>query len=339
MRRALWLGVFLLLSSAGLAAEESFEVKLVVDGVYAAIAPGAYDGRCNSAIALLDDGVLVVDTHLTPAQARTLIAHVKKLTDKPVKYVLNTHPHGDHFQGNQAFLEAFPGVEIVASEATRRDLENRGIPRVKRALSDANQKVEMLRAELAKASEAQKMELEGKLRQAEADLAEQAAIQPALPTRTFDHQMAIRGRTRTVEFICVGPAHSGSDVVAYLPKEKVIITGDLLHGWTPYMGDSTPFDWIRALDRVEKLDFDTIIGGHGDVMRGKGQFEMWKQYLGDLMAEATQAYVQGATLDEARKRIATTLQAKYGAKMPSTFPQDVIGNIEKAYRFVSGMTQ
>lgn len=125
----------------------------------------------------------------------------------------------------------------------------------------------------------------------------------------------------------------------YLPKEKVLASGDALHGWTPYMGDSYPYDWIKTLDEAEKLDFDYAIGGHGDVMRGKGMFELWKEYFRDLLAETAEAYAQGASLTEARKSVAAKLAPKYASKFPPTFPQDVIGNIEKAYRVVSGATE
>jgi len=338
MKPRYWLAIGLLLAASVLtAADKPFEVKPVADGVYAVIAKGAFDGRCNSAIVMLDDGVLVVDTDLTPAQARDLIAEIKKMTGKPVKYVLNSHPHGDHFQGNQAYLDAFPSAEIIASAGTRRDLENRGLARAKAELFAASQGVEKLKADLAAASESRKHELQEKLQRAEANLAELQTRQLALPTLTFDRELTLFEKSRSVELICVGPAHSASDVVAYLPKEKVIITGDLLHGWTPYMGDSSPYDWIRALERVEKLDFDIIIGGHGDVFHGKDQFELWKQYLRDLMSETTQAWVQGATLEDAKKRVAAALQAKYTGKFPDTFPLEVQANIAKAYRFVSGV--
>ena len=338
MKRKFWLTMGLLLAASVLtAADKPFEVKQVADGVYAVIAQGAFYGRCNSAIVMLDDGVLVVDSDLLPSQARELIAELKKMTSKPVKYLLNTHPHGDHFQGNQAYLEAFPNAEIIASTAIRRDLENRGLPRAQAEVVAASLMLEKLKADLAAAPESRKQELRERLRQAEANLAELRAMHPPLPTLTFDRELTLHEKSRSVEFICVGPAHSASDVVAYLPKEKVIITGDLLHGWTPYMGDSSPYDWIRALDQVEKLDFDIIIGGHGDVFHGKDQFELWKQYLRDLMSETTQAWVQEATLEEVKKRVAAALQAKYTGKFPDTFPLDVQANIAKAYRFVSGV--
>ena len=336
MKRALWLAMALLLAASVLvAADKPYEVKPVADGVYAAIAPGAFNGRCNSAIVVLDEGVLVVDTDLTPSQARDMIAEVRKITSKPIKYELNTHPHGDHFQGNQAYREAFPNAEIIASAGTRRDLEPRGLARAKAAVFAAAQAVDKLKADLGGATESQKKELQEKLRQAEANLAELKSMQLVLPTLTFDRELTLNHTSRTVELICVGPAHSASDVVAYLPKEKVIITGDLLHGWTPYMGDSSPYDWIRALEQVEKLDFDLIIGGHGDVFHGKSQFELWKQYLRDLMLETTQAWVHGASLEAAKKQVAAALQVKYAGKFPDTFALEVQGNIAKAYRFVS----
>ena len=94
-------------------------------------------------------------------------------------------------------------------------------------------------------------------------------MQITLPTMTFDRSLILHRKSRTVEILWLGRAHTDGDVFVFLPKEKVLVTGDALHGWTPYMGDSYPFDWIKTLDVAEKLDFDYAIGGHGEVMRGK----------------------------------------------------------------------
>lgn len=337
-----WLGVLLWLVAPSLvAADGLFELKPVVPGVYAAIAKEQYKVNCNAVVILLDDGALVVDTHSKPSAARALIEQIRTVTNNQVKYVVNTHFHWDHYQGNQAYPAVWPaGVEIISSEATRESIEYRGIPRVKHELLDVPKEIEKLKADLAKASDAkQKAEIQENLRQDEAYLAELQSMQVTLPTLTFDRSLILHQKSRTVEILWLGKAHTDGDVFVYLPKEKVLASGDALHGWTPYMGDSYPYDWIKTLDEAEKLDFDYAIGGHGDVMRGKGMFEMWKEYFRDLLAETAEAYAQGASLAEARKSVAAKLAPKYARKFPPTFPQDVIGNIEKAYRVVSGATE
>ncbi len=335
-----WLGIILLAAVPPLAAEELFELKPVADGVYAAIAKPATKVNCNGAVILLDDGVMVVDTFSKPSAARALMEQIKSVTPKPVKYVVDTHFHWDHYYGNEVYLGAWPaGVEIISSEATRQNIEQRGIPRVKREILEVPKEIGTLKADLAKAADAtKKAEIQENLRQTEAYLAELKAMRVTLPTLTFDRSLMLYQKSRTVEILYLGKGHTDGDAVVYLPKEKVIITGDALHGWTPYMGDSYPYDWIRMLEATEKLDFDYIIGGHGGVMRGKGQFQMWEQYFRDLLAETAAAYAQGATLGETRQRVAAVLVPKYTGKMPATFPQDVVGNIEKAYRVVSGAT-
>jgi glyoxylase-like metal-dependent hydrolase (beta-lactamase superfamily II) len=341
MKRLRWLGVLLLCTAPNLAgADQLFELKPVADGVYAAIAKGQFKVNCNAAVIVLDDGVLVVDTESKPSAARALMEQIKIVTNKPVKYVVDTHLHWDHVYGNQVYVNAWPaGVEIISTQATREGIEHHGIPRVKREILDAPKEIEGLKADLARATDPiQKAQLEENLRQAEAYLAELKAMQLTLPTLTFDRRLIIHRPSRTVELHWFSKGHTDGDAVVYLPKDKVIITGDMLHGWTPYMGDSYPYDWIRELDEAEKLDFDYVIGGHGDVMRGKAQFELWKQYFRDLLAEAAKVYADGGTAEDARKRVAAVLVPKYTGKMPPTFPQDVIGNIDKAFRVVSFTT-
>src|SRR5438309_8996152 len=140
--------VLLLLPAACLAADELFDIKPIADGVYAAIAKPAYKVNCNAAIIILGDSVLVVDTHSKPSAARALIDQIKKLTPKPVKYVVNTRFHWDHYQGNEAYPSSWPaGVEIISSEATRASIEQRGIPRVKHEIVTMRAEIEQLRAD------------------------------------------------------------------------------------------------------------------------------------------------------------------------------------------------
>jgi glyoxylase-like metal-dependent hydrolase (beta-lactamase superfamily II) len=334
MKRIAWFAVLLFLTSPCLS-QELFDIKPVADGVYAAIAKPAYKINCNAAIILLDDGVLVVDTHSKPSAARELIAQIKKLTDKPVKYVVNTHFHWDHYQGNQAYPSSWPaGVEIISSQATRDNIEQRGIPRIRYQIATLPQDIATLRAELEKAVDPkQKEELRSNIRQTEDYLAELKSMQVVLPSLTFDHSLVLHRKSRTVHILWLGRAHTDGDVFVYLPKEKVIVTGDALHGATPFMGDSYPYDWIKTLDAAEKLDFNQVIGGHGEVMQGKQTFELWKQYFTDLLSMTADAYSQGASEPEAQKQVSALLVPKYSPKFGADFSPTA--NIAKAYQVIA----
>src|SRR6266550_1133701 len=161
------LAILFLFLPASSVADDLFDIKPVADGVYAAIAKPAYKVNCNAVIILLDDGVLVVDTHSKPSAARALIEQIKKLTPKPVKYVVNTHFHWDHYQGNEAYPSSWPaGVEIISSEATRQNIQRLGIPRVKNEIITMPQEIANLKKDLEKASNAeQKKTIEENLRQ------------------------------------------------------------------------------------------------------------------------------------------------------------------------------
>src|SRR5262249_49353809 len=146
-------------------AEDLFDIKPMADGVYAAIAKPQYKINCNAAIIMLGDSVLVVDTHSKPSAARALIEQIKKLTDKPVRYVVNTHFHWDHYQDNQAYPSSWPaGVEIIATQATRENIELRGIPRVKYEIATIPHDIEKLKSDAAAATDSkQKAELQSNL--------------------------------------------------------------------------------------------------------------------------------------------------------------------------------
>ncbi len=323
--------------AAGVPSDDLFDIKPIADGVYAAIAKPAYKVNCNAAIIVLGDSVLVVDTHSKPSAARALIEQIKKLTPKPVKYVVNTHFHWDHYQGNEAYPSSWPaGVEIISSEATRQNIQRLGIPRIKNEIVTMPQEIANLKNDLEKTSAAeQKDAIQENLRQAEAYFAELKLMQVTLPTMTFDHSLILHRGSRTVEILWLGRAHTDGDVFVFLPNEKFIATGDALHGWTPFMGDSYPYDWIQTLDAAEKLDFDSVLGGHGDVMHGKQKFDLWKQYFQDLMDRTAAVYAEGASLEEAKKSVADFLTKKYAAQFDPNFPKSVTANITKAYQVIA----
>ena len=162
-----------------------FDIKPVADGVHVAVAAPAYKVNSNTAIIESDDGVMVVDTHSKPSAARVVIAHLRELTSKPVRYVVNTHFHWDHWHGNEAYPAAYPEAEIVSNEITREAMVKKGLKRIADHVRNVPVEIAGLRADLAAATPAQRATLERDLRLAEAYLAEVKALAPALPTMAF----------------------------------------------------------------------------------------------------------------------------------------------------------
>jgi cyclase len=332
--------LFLLLATASRAADDIFQVVRVSDGVYAAIARPTFRLNCNAAIIVQDDGVVVVDSESIPSAAREVITAIKRITDKPVKFLVITHFHGDHFQGAQAYLSEWPGVEVLSSDATRESIAKRGIPRMRRETLGLPARIETLKADLQRASgDKEKAEIQKNLDQAEAYFSELKDVQGILPSLTVDRDLTLRSKSHTVQVKWLGLAHTDGDLFVYVPDAKVLVTGDALHNGTPTLTDASPYEWIRTLDAAESLDFDTVIGGHGAVLHGKAMFEVWKQFLTELMAGVANVAASGSTLAEARQTLAPALIAKYGQKfesIPAPFSQTVYANIDIAFRIVCG---
>jgi glyoxylase-like metal-dependent hydrolase (beta-lactamase superfamily II) len=317
-------------ASAG--AGDLFDLKPVADGVYAALAKPHTPINCNAAVVVYDEGVLVVDTHSRPSSAKALIADIRTVTDKPVRYAVNTHFHWDHAQGNQAYPVAFPRqVSIVASEATRENLSSMGMARVKDQIAAGPGQVADLEKRIAAATDAAaKAKLQEDLRQQKEYLAEIAGLELVLPDLTFDRSMILHRPGRDIVLLFLGRGHTSGDVVVYLPQQKVVATGDLLHGWMPFMGDSYPPEWVATLDALDKLDFDHIIGGHGAV-KPRSHLRFFRDYLADLIAEVRRAHAKGETLAQAKVSVAAALEPKFDAGMDGRFAGSVGANIEKVY--------
>jgi glyoxylase-like metal-dependent hydrolase (beta-lactamase superfamily II) len=323
----------LVLDTPAVSAQDLFELQKVADGVYAALAAPRTPINCNAAVIVYDDGVLVVDTHSRPSSARALIGQIGRLTDKPVRYAVNTHFHWDHAQGNHAYPVAFPRqVTVVASESTRENLRALGMERVKDQLDRTPRQVEELRRKLAGETEASAQDrLRDEIRQQLEYLAEMRSLELVLPDLTFDKTMILHRKDMDIVLLFLGRGHTNGDVVAYLPKQRVVATGDLLHGWMPFMGDSYPPEWVATLDALEKLEFDHVIGGHGTV-KPKSHLRVFRNYIADLVEEVRRARGRGQTLEQAKTSVAAALQPKHASGMGEAFDESVGENIEKVYK-------
>lgn len=250
-----------------------------------------------------------------------------------MRYAVNSHFHWDHAQGNHAYPVAFPKqVAIVASEATRENLRTLGMQRVKDQIESGPRTIGDLKRRLAAEKDAAvQATLREEVRQQEEYLAEIRSLDLTLPDLTFDKTLILHRADRDVVLLFLGRGHTSGDVVAYLPKQRVVATGDLLHGWMPFMGDSYPPEWVATLDALDKLDFEHIIGGHGAV-KPKSHLRFFRNYLADLIAEVRRARERGETLAQADVSVAAALKPKYEAGMDGRFAASVVANIEKVYK-------
>ena len=324
-----------LLSALPLRAEEPlFDLQKVADGVYAAIARPRNPINCNAVVVVYDEGVLVVDTHSRPSSARGLIEQIKTITDKPVRYAVNTHFHWDHAQGNHAYPVAFPKqVTIVSSEATRQNLATMGLERVKAQLEEAPNTIAALRKSLAAEKDAAaRARTLDEIRQQEGYMAELKGLELTLPDLTFDKSLILHRSGRDIVLLFLGRGHTSGDVVVYLPKEKVVATGDLLHGWMPFMADGYPPEWVSTLDQVGKLDFEQIVGGHGGV-KPRTHLTTFRNYLADLIDETRRARQRGLTLEKAKDSVAAALKPRYveGMGGETRFDGSIGSNVAKVF--------
>jgi glyoxylase-like metal-dependent hydrolase (beta-lactamase superfamily II) len=311
----------------------------VAEGVWVAVAAPAYKVNCNAAIIEDGDGVMVVDTHSKPSAARVIVGMLRELTPKPVRYVVNTHFHWDHWHGNEVYPAAYPGAEIVSNQITREAMVKKGLKRIQDHVRGVPAEIARLREELAAAPPARREKLEADLRLAKAYLAEVTALKPALPTLAFEQTMKLYRRDREIHLLHLGRAHTEGDVFVYLPKEKVVVTGDAVIGWTPFMGDGYPEDWVGTLDRLAQLDFTHIVMGHGEVV-GREWLAIFRGYVHDMVATVRREVGTGATLDEVKRRVTTALAPTY-EKPFSTYGEyrpwriGVAGNVERTFAMVS----
>jgi cyclase len=338
----------ILIGAAGLAAlgpapkqrAPAFTFTKIADDVYFAAGTGALTVFCNAAIIINQNDVLVVDSHVSPDAAQALLDELKAITTKPVRYVVNTHFHWDHWHGNEVYPAAYPSAEIVTNQLTREAMVRKGLKRIQDHVRQVPAEIAKLRAEAASAPTAdRRAKLEADLRLAEAYLAEVKGLKPALPTIAFEQTMKLYRRDREIHLLHLGRAHTEGDVFVYLPKEKVVITGDAVIGWTPYMGDGYPEDWAGTLDRLAQLDFTHIIMGHGDVV-GREWLRTFRAYVHDMVAAVRREVATGATLDEVKQRVTAALAPTYERPF-STYGEyrpwrtGLAGNVERTFEMVS----
>lgn len=281
---------------------KAFRFNEVKPGIYHAVGTGALTVVGNSSIIVSDQDVTIVDDHISPAAAWVLLDEVKALTNKPVRTVINTHFHYDHAHGNQIFG---PQVDIIGHEFTRQMLLGTAtkMPLFTNYLANLPRGVEDLKRRVAAEADAkQKAALEVQLRAAENNVAAQAELRPTPPNVTLRSEMTLFRGGREIQIRFLGRGHTAGDIVVYLPAERLVMTGDFLTAALSNMSDSYPDEWVTSLDALKKLDFDTVLPGHGDAFTDKAKIDYFQAYLRDVWSEVGRLKREGVSAEEAAKR-------------------------------------
>jgi cyclase len=289
-------GVVSLAAGSLFGAPNERQVTKLAEGIYSIEHPNSNDGNVNgnTTVIIGDREVFVVDSCYSPAAAREDIAQIRKWTDKPVGYLLNTHFHNDHNNGNKAYLDAFPSLAIVAQEETKRDMDliqPGNIEREPQQLGSAIAAFKQGKDQRGNPlSEDDKKQVQAMLPGLEKALADSKTMVYTPPTLTFTDKIDVNLGNREVQVKHLGRGNTPGDAIVYLPKEKIIVAGDLLVHPIPYTFDGYPSEWAQTLQRMAQLDASTIVPGHGAVQHDKAFLNL----TADLMQSA---------VDQVRARI------------------------------------
>ena len=265
-RRILLLTLFTALIFLAAAAQDN-PVRELAPDVYFWQGDHLLKQPANCTWIVFKDYVFVIDANF-PGPAREIIPLIRKTTNKPIRFLFDTHWHGDHSTGNRVYVEA--GAAIVCSSACDEELRTKGL---------------------------------------------KAAVKPEPASITFPDRLIFDDGRHRVELTRMGPAHSKGDAVAYLPKEKILVAGDLCVNWTWGNNVSDPdasYDnWIRVLDNLAQWDIRTLVPGHGSLGTA-ATLRAQRGYLADMQAQVKAGLKAGKTADQLTKEIDLSKHGSFG---------------------------
>lgn len=260
-----------------------FTIEEVNSGVYACIATERGGAMSNAGIIDMGEFALIFDTFNTPQAGEDLKVAAVELLGKPIKYVINSHWHGDHMRGNQCFTDAV----IISSNHTRDMMsktQDSWLNRMKPLLPNLEQDiVKTAKDILAEQGETEKNKLI--THQCFLEELKQSinTLHVTLPTITYDKKMSIHGAPHTAQVISMGQAHTLCDSILYIPEKSIIFAGDIVSSYNhPLFSDGNHLDWLQVLNELENMGINTIIPGHGTIV-DTTYLNHLKQYIQDLI--------------------------------------------------------
>lgn len=269
----------------------------------------------NSVVILSDSGVLVFDANGTPAAAAAVLAEIRRMTRAPVRYLVMSHWHWDHWYGAEVYRQAFPGLTIISHETTRELMLGPALefnqPGLDQGLPGHIADVEHT---LASADSAGRPapEIARLRRHLAADrwfLEQKRGVQHTVANLTFSDSLMIYLGDRRIQVLHYDRAVTPGDAFLYLPDDKVVITGDLLINPVPFALDAYPAGWLSTLERINRLDATVLVPGHGEPLHDHAMLEADIALFRELLRQGKEAREKGLSVEQARAAAATSLVA------------------------------
>ncbi len=264
--------------------EDLDEKKVAFDQIGTGLYAYSAEGDPNSGIIVGDDGVMVIDAQATPAAANDVISRVAKITDKPIKYLLLTHYHAARTLG----ASAYKGAEILASDATRSLIAERG-------KQDMDSEISRF-PRLFRAAET----ISGL----------------TWPTMTFPDQISVWLGRREVRIVHVGRGHTAGDVIAIVPDAGVVFSGDLVeYNAACYCGDAHFTDWPATLDHLAEMQANALVPGRGAALTTpemvKDGIAVTSDFISTLYGSVQESVAKGRSLKDAFDFARLTMDPKF----------------------------
>lgn len=273
----------------------------IAPGIFLFTTPAYGDvGLDGNSIAILSrDGVLVFDTNGTPAASALVLAEIRTLTDQPVRWIVNSHWHWDHWYGTETYLRAFPDVRIVSHEKNRELMMGPALafnrPFMEQQLPAYLQDMEKRAAGTPA--------LKPLLDEDTAFLEQKKNVHLVFPNVTFTDRLVIELGERHIEVLNYGRGVTPGDTFVYLPKEKILLLGDLIVNPVTFALSGFPTEWLRVLEKVDALDATTIVTGHGPPLHDKTLLRATMDVFRVLLREGNAAKMKGLDPDQAKEAI------------------------------------
>jgi cyclase len=272
-------------------------IRKITDGIYVYVGNNL---NSNAGIVITQEGVVLIDSGHNPTDSRALLAAVKKLTPLPIRYLIDTEPHGDHTTGHFVFS---PPAIIVAHEGATESMKAAYNPK-------RNEKLMAQSAEMRAAFE---------------------GFRFVLPHIEYRQKMTLNLGERTFELIYLKDVHSEADTAVWLPKERVLFSAsgivvNQINILRPFV---TIPDILAAAKLMKGLNPEHVIPGHGIPGTVK-IFEDTEQYYALLLERVGKMVKEGKSLDQIKKEVKMPEYDHWATK--ERFPT----NVEAAYKAVVG---